>query len=116
MENRPYWYSFERDESEGLSNNGTYTDVTITKITFKFPEQASFFIPSDATEPVGKRIKELDYTGQNILTRESYMQKVKEESNRVKNLKGKSLPWYVNPRPDGQSWMKDSVKKMKGVG
>ena len=119
---RPYQYSFRRDENGKLCNNGTYPDATLTKTSFKFPEQARFsfgvatILITDATEPVGKRIEMFDYTKKNVCTREVFMKHVNEECNRVKKLVGKCLPWYVDPRPKDEVWMEDSIKRLKGAG
>ena len=50
------------------------------------------------------------------MTREVCDKCMKEECNRVKELKGKCLPWYVDPRPKDEVWMTDDVRKMKGAG
>ena len=75
------------------------------------------FTPShNANQPVGKRLEMFNYTGQNICTREVYERHMKEECNRVKSLKGKCLPWCVDPRPKDEVWMEDSVCKFPGAG
>ena len=122
MGNRAYQYTFKRDEKGNLSTTGTYTEPSLTKATFKYPEQGRFsfgvasVLPLGATKPVGKRIKEVDYTGKNICTHEVFAKHMKEECGRVKSLKGKCLPWYVDPRPPDELWMEDPVTKMKGAG
>ena len=121
MGNRAYQYTFKRDINGKLSKNGTYPEPSLTKTSFKFPEQARFsfgvatILPTGTTHPTGKRIEMFDYTGRNIVTREVYKKKMKEECDRVKMLKGKCLPWYVDPRPDDDVWMADNVKKLKGA-
>ena len=120
--NRAYQYTFKRDEKGNLSTTGTYTEPNLTKATFKYPEQGRFsfevasVLPLGATKPVGKRIKEVDYTGKNICTHEVFAKHMKEECGRVKSLKGKCLPWYVDPRPPDELWMEDPVTKLKGAG
>ena len=119
---RAYQFTFKRDEDGKLSPTGTYPEATLTKTSFKFPEQARFsfgvasVLPISASAPVGKRIEMFDYTGKNICTREVYKKHMKEECNRVKSLTGKCLPWYVDPRPKDEVWMDDPIKKMKGIG
>ena len=120
--NRAYQYTFKRDENNNLSSTGTYAEPKLTSTSFKFPEQGRFsfgvasVLPLGATEPVGKRIEHIDYTGKNIVTREVYVKHINEECKRVRALKGKCLPWYVNTRPPNQHWMNDSVKLLKGAG
>ena len=98
--NRAYQYSFKRDSTWQLSNNGTYTATILTKTSFKFPEQARFAFgvatakPNPAATSLGKRLPLFDYTGKNIVTREVFEKHMKEECDRVKGLKGKCLPWY----------------------
>ena len=119
---RAYQYTFMRDENGKLSKNGTYSDATLTKTSFKFPEQARFsfgvaLIPATSDNPpVGKRIEMFDYTGKNICTREIFVSKMNEETKRVKGLKGKCLPWYVDTRPKDEYWMCDPIEMVKGLG
>ena len=72
-------------------------------------------LPIGNTKPIGIRYEMFDCTGKNICTCEVYLKYMKEECNRVKELKGKCLPWYVNIRPENEFWMEDSVKMLKGA-
>jgi len=71
--NRAYQFTFKRDEEGKVSPKGAYPEATLEKTSFKFPEQAQFsfgvasVLPIGASEPVGKRIDMLDYTGKNVL-------------------------------------------------
>ena len=91
--NRAYQYTFKRDEIGKLSDTRTYPERLLTKTSFKFSEQAriSFgvatVLPTGGTEPVGKRCEMFDYTGQNIVTRDVHEKHMKEECNRVKDLR-----------------------------
>ena len=42
--------------------------------------------------------------------------KLVDEIRRVKNLKGKLPPWYVDFRPPNQLWDEDQIEKIPGVG
>ena len=118
VEERAYQYTVERDEEGNLSSKGTYTEPNLTRTSFKYPEQGRFsfgvasVLPLGATKPVGKRIKEVDYTGENICKRVFFAKHMNKECGRVKPLKGKCLPWYVDPPPD-ELWMEDPVTDMK---
>ena len=100
---RPYQNTFKRDENGKISNTGTYLTLTLTKFSFKFPDQACFFfgigviLPTSATEPVGKRIEMFVYAGGNVRAREVYINHMREKCNRVKKLTGKCSPWYFDP-------------------
>ena len=105
VRDRTYEYTFCRDENGKLSSTGTYEKSSLAKASFKFPKQARFsfgvasVLPTGGTESIGKRIEIFDYTGRKICTREVFEKHMKDEMNRVKQLKGECLPWYVDPRP-----------------
>ena len=122
MGNRAYQYLFKRNKEGKLDENGIYLESSLTKTSFKFPEQARFsfgvasVLPIGKTKPVGRRCPMFDYTGKNICTREVYTKHMVEECNRVKKLTGQCLPWFVDPRPKDEVWLEDSVTRLRGAG
>jgi len=83
--NRAYQYTFKRDENGKLSNTRIYSKPLITKTTFKYPEHERFpfgvasVLPLGATEPGGKQIEAVDYTGKNAWKNEVYEKPMNEE-------------------------------------
>ena len=120
--NRKYQYTFKRDENGNLSDTGTYAEPTITKTSFKFPEQARFSFGvakikrNKANDPEGVRLNAINYTGKNITTIEVFEKKMKEEMNRVKKLTGNTSGWIKDTRPDGTYWGCDPISMLNGAG
>ena len=120
---RPYQYIFRRDEDGKLSETGTYNDTTLTKTSFKYPEQGRFSFgvakvaKVNEEVPVGVRMEEINYTGKNIVTIEVFEKAIKEEISRVKGLTGgDSSIWVKNHRPAEEVWEEDAVTKLPGAG
>ena len=51
-----------------------------------------------------------------MLSIRDYEKKIQDEIQRVKNLKGKLPPWYINDRPKNEFWEEDTIDKLPGVG
>jgi len=121
--NKMVQFSFKRDKDGNLSETGEYEKELLTRTSFKFPEQGRFSFgvakvrKVDSDAPEGVRMKEINYTGKNIVTIDVYEGHVKSELNRVKNLVGdKNSPWVVNNRPKDEVWKNDPVSKLPGAG
>ena len=100
MGNRQYKYEFKKDENGNLSEISTYQDLTITKTSFKFPEQTKFSFGiaknkrNNAGDPEGLRLDAVDYTHNNIVIIDIFAKHMKEEMDRVKkNLRGILQLW-----------------------
>jgi len=52
--NRAYQCLFKRNKEGKLDENGTYPEATLTKTSFKFPEQARFSFGVASVLPIGK--------------------------------------------------------------
>ena len=51
-----------------------------------------------------------------MLSIPDYNKKIRDEIQRVKNLKGKLPPWYINERPKNEFWQEDVIDMLPGVG
>ena len=51
-----------------------------------------------------------------MLSITDYNKKIQDEIRRVKNLKGKLPPWYINDRPKNEFWQEDIIDMLPGVG
>ena len=64
----------------------------------------------------GRRCVPYSYTGKTLLSITDYKKKMQDEIRRVKNLKGKLPPWYIDRRPKNAFWDDDPVSRLPGVG
>ena len=61
-------------------------------------------------------MREVNYTGKNIVTIEVYKKYMKEEIDRVRGLTGgRNSVWVHNPRPEGVVWAEDPIRMMPGA-
>ena len=95
-----------------------------TETTFKYTKDAQFchgvakvcIVNVEGEEFYeGPRCKTFNYMGKCILSISDY-KKVDDEIRRVKNLKSKLPPWYVDSHPPNLMWDEDPVEKIPGVG
>ena len=93
--------------------------------TFKYSKDACFclgvakvcIVDADGNETYeGRRCETFSYTGKTLLSIQDYNKKIQDEIRRVKNLKGKLPPWYLDNRPKNEFWEDDTINMLPGVG
>jgi hypothetical protein len=97
-------YVFPRDGEGNLcvDETGTNQDTKdVARTSYKFTKQGRFILVVDCKRDKetgvasGIRCNALDYSGRLVLTIEKYEERIKEENNRVKALKGNGSGWGI---------------------
>jgi hypothetical protein len=110
---------FRRNAEGKLDPLGEYGDKKST-LHMKFAEEVRFcfgvaMIKNNGIDE-GVRLAPFEYTGKTVVLHKKFMELVKEEIKRVKNLPGNTAPWYISTRPPKSVYLTDPTSFIKGVG